>query len=101
MKAIIQICGYNQKQSVKLQKSIIKLLKKTKLGSVVSSEIMQSSILSCDGKNTKTPYLKIITAKRKYATNIIDVFTKNKMNELVVISLDNVLYTPDEADSGK
>lgn len=101
IKAIIQIRGYNQKESNRLRKSIIKFMKKSKLGSAVSCEVVQSEISSCDGKNTPKPYLKIITAKRKYAANIIEGFTKNKVHELVLISLDNTLCGADEIASGK
>ena len=63
LKAIIQIRGYDQKRSNKLQKSIIKFMKKTKMGSNVSCEIMPIKNISCDGKNTQASYLKIITPK--------------------------------------
>ena len=99
--AIIQIRGYNQKKSSILQKSIIKFMKKTKIGSAVSCEIVLSKISSCDGKNSPAPYLKIITAKRKYAATIIEGFKKNMIHELVVISLDNTLCEAKEIASGK
>ncbi len=99
--AIIQIRGYNQKKSSSLQKSIIRFMKKTKIGSDVSCEIVLSKISSCDGKNTPEPYLKIITAKRKYAATIIEGFKKNMIHELVVISLDNTLCDAKEIASGK
>ena len=101
IKAIIQIRGYNQKKSSSLQKSIIRFMKKTKIGSDVSCEIVLSTILSCDGKNTPEPYLKIITAKRKYAATIIEGFKKDMIHELVVISLDNTLCEAKEIASGK
>jgi len=99
--AIIQIRGYNQKKSSILQKSIIRFMKKTKIGSAVSCEIVLSKISSCDGKNSPAPYLKIITAKRKYAATIIEGFKKNMIHELVVISLDNTLCEAKEIASGK
>jgi len=101
VKAIIQIRGYNQKKSSKLQKSIIKFMKKTKIGSAIACEIVESAILSCDGKNSPGAYLKIVTSKRKYATAIIEEFTKNKILETVVISLDNMLLGPEDMASGK
>ena len=101
IKAIIQIRGYNQKKSSSLRKSIIKFMKKTKMGSAVSCEIVPSKISSCDGKNTPEPYLKIITAKRKYAATIIEGLNKNKIHELVIISSDNMLCGADEIASGK
>ena len=101
IKAIIQICGYNQKKSSKLRKSITRFMKTTKMGSAVSCEVVQSKIFSCDGNNTPEPYLKIITAKRKYASTIIEGFKKNKIHELVVISLDNMLLGAREIASGK
>lgn len=101
IKAIIQIRGYNKKKSSSLRKSIISFMKKTKTGSAVSCEIVESEILSCDGKNTHEPYLKIITAKRKYAATIIEGFKKNMIHELVVISLDNMLCEAGEIASGK
>ena len=101
IKAIIQIRGYNQKKSGNLRKSIIRFMKKTKTGSTVSCEIVQSKITSCDGNNTQKPYLKIITAKRKYAASIIEEFKKNMIHELVVISLDNMLFDAKEIASGK
>ena len=101
IKAIIQIRGYNQKKSSRLRKSIIRFMKKTKMGSAVSCEIVQSKISSCDGNNTPEPYLKIITAKRKYAATIIEGFNKNMIHELVVISLDNMLCGAGEIASGK
>ena len=101
IKAIIEIRGYSQKKSSNLQKSIIKFMKKTKMGSAVSCEIVQSTISSCDGKNTPEPYLKIISAKRKYAATILDGFNKNKIHELVVISSDKMFCGADEIVSGK
>ena len=101
IKAIIQIRGYDKKKSSSLQKSIIGFMKKTKRGNAVSCEIVQSKILSCDGKNTPEPYLKIIAAKRKYAATILEGFKKNKIHELVVISLDNMLCEAEEIASGK
>ena len=76
-------------------------MKKTKIGSAVSCEIVLSKISSCDGKNSPAPYLKIITAKRKYAATIIEGFKKNMIHELVVISLDNTLCEAKEIASGK
>ena len=101
IKAIIQINGYNQKKSVKLRKSIIKFMKKTKMGSSVSCEIIQSKVISCDGNNTPEPYLKIITAKRKYAATIVEEFKKNMIHELVIISLDNTFCGAGEIASDK
>jgi hypothetical protein len=101
IKAIIQIRGYNQKKSISLRKSIIRFMKKTKMGSAISCEIVQSKISSCDGNNTPEPYLKIITAKRKYAATIIEGLKKNMIHELVVISLDNTFCGAKEIASGK
>ena len=101
IKAIIQIRGYNQKKSSRLRKSIITFMKKTKMGTSVSCEIVQSKTSSCGSKNKPEPYLKIITSKRKYASTILEGFKKNKINELVVISLDNMLLEAREIASGK
>ena len=101
IKAIIQIRGYNQKQSSSLLKSIIRFMKKAKMGSAISCEIVQSKISSCDGKHTPEPYLKIITSKRKYAATIIEGFKKDMIHELVVISLDKMLCDAEEIASGK
>lgn len=101
IKAIIQIRGYGQKKSGSMQKSIVRIMKKTKMGSTVSCEIVQSKISSCDGNNTPEPYLKIITAKRKYAATIIDEFKMNMLHELVVISLDNEFCGAKEMASKK
>ena len=76
-------------------------MKKTKMGNAVSCEIVESKVVSCDGNNKPEPYLKIITAKRKYAANIIEGFKKNKIYELVVISLDNMFCGADELASDK
>jgi hypothetical protein len=101
VKAIIQVRGYDPKRSVKLRKSIIKFMKNTKLGSAIACEIVQSETLSCDGKNKPEPYLKIITAKRKYATTNIDGFKKNKIHEMVMISLDNLFCGAEEMAADK
>ena len=101
IKAVIQIRGFDQKKSSKLRKSIIKFLKKSKMGKNVSCEIVQSRIISCDGNNTPEPYLKIITAKRKYASAILDGFKKNMIHELVMISLDNTFCGAGEIASDK
>ena len=101
IKAIIQIRGYNQKKSSKIRKSIMKFMKKAKMGSDISCEIVQSKILSCDGNNTPEPYLKIITAKRKYAATIIEGFKKKMIHELVIISLDNMFCGAGEIASDK
>ncbi len=101
IKAIIQIRGYTEKKSSKLRKSIIKCMKNTKIGSSVSCEVIQSNILSCDGKETSEPYMTIITPKRKYATTIVEEFKKNKIHELVVITLDKMFISAEEIASGK
>ena len=100
-KAIIQIRGYNPKKSSSLRKSIIKYMKKTKMGSAVSCEIVQSTVTSCDGKNSPEPYLNIITAKRKYAATIIEGFKKNMIHEFVIVSLDKIFCEAKEIASGK
>jgi len=101
IKAIIQVHGYNQKKSSKLRKSIIKFMKKTKIGNAVSCEIVPSIVISCDGNNTPEPYLKIITAKRKYAATIIEEFKKNMIHELVIISTENMFCGAGELASDK
>ena len=96
IKAIIQIRGYDQKKSVKLRKSIIKFMKDTKLKNIVACEIVEAQVLSCDGKDNPKPYLKIISAKRKYATTIFEEFHKNEIHELVIISLDKMFCSAEE-----
>ena len=71
------------------------------MGSQISCETVESKIVSCDGKNTPEPYLKVITAKRKYATTIIEGFKKNMIHELVMISLDNMFCGAEELASDK
>ena len=101
IKAIIQIRGYDPKKSVKLRKSIIKFMKNTKLASIVACEIVEAETISCDGKNNPKPYLKIISAKRKYATTIFEEFHKNEIHELVIISLDKMFCSAEELACGK
>lgn len=101
IKAIIQIRGYNTKKSIKLRKSIIKFMKKTKIKAAVSCEIVPTKVFSCDGNNTPEPYVQIVAEKRKYAANIIEEFKKNMIHELIVLSMDNTFCGAGEIASGR
>ncbi|MEK7542847.1 MAG: hypothetical protein AAB503_00885 [Patescibacteria group bacterium] len=75
----IMICGFPEVQANKLKVKICQVMMDLNLGSDAVTSIVNMRVVSCDGKETPMPYIRICSTDGLEIRNITDALKKAKV----------------------